>query len=56
VDIHKSIPEVSTAVSLGVIIGILVIVVVASLVKTRNDPTVTAHAGTLHGHRENPDQ
>ncbi|TDD55726.1 TerC/Alx family metal homeostasis membrane protein [Kribbella antibiotica] len=49
VDIHQSIPEVSTPVSLGVIIGILVIVVVASLLKTRNDPTITAHAGSLHG-------
>src|SRR5690242_17023616 len=55
VDIHKSVPEVSTPVSLGVIIGILVIVVVASLLKTRNDPTATAHAGSLHGQRKTSD-
>ncbi|WP_344158536.1 TerC/Alx family metal homeostasis membrane protein [Kribbella yunnanensis] len=52
VDIHESIPEVSTPVSLGVIIGILVIVVVASLLKTRNDPTAVAHAGSLTGQRK----
>ncbi|MFF1816521.1 TerC/Alx family metal homeostasis membrane protein [Kribbella sp. NPDC058245] len=56
VDIHDGIPEVSTPVSLAVIIGILVIVVVASLLKTRNDPTVTAHAGSLHGQRKTPDE
>ncbi|WP_405058215.1 TerC/Alx family metal homeostasis membrane protein [Kribbella sp. NBC_01505] len=56
VDINKSIPEVSTPVSLAVIIGILVIVVVASLLKTRNDPTVTAHAGSLHGQRRTTDE
>jgi tellurite resistance protein TerC len=53
VDIDDRIPEVSTAISLGVIIGILTIVVVASLIKTGNDPTAKAHAGSLHGHREN---
>lgn len=47
VDIDDSIPEVSTPVSLGVILGILAVVVVASLVKTRNDPTAKAHAGSL---------
>jgi tellurite resistance protein TerC len=52
VDIDDRIPEVSTPISLGVIIGILTIVVVASLIKTRNDPTAKAHAGSLHGHRE----
>jgi tellurite resistance protein TerC len=56
VDIHDGIPEVSTPVSLGVIIGILVIVVVASLLRTRNDPTATAHAGSLHGQRKTPDE
>jgi tellurite resistance protein TerC len=52
VDIDDRIPEVSTPISLGVIIGILTIVVVASLIKTRNDPTAKAHAGSLHGHRD----
>ncbi|MEV0289532.1 MULTISPECIES: TerC family protein [unclassified Kribbella] len=54
VDIDESIPEVPTPLSLGVIITILVVVVIASLIKTRNDPTAKAHAGSLHGHREDP--
>ncbi|WIM99140.1 TerC family protein [Actinoplanes oblitus] len=51
---HKSLndafPEVSTPVSLIVIIGILVITTVASLIKSRRDPSLTAHAGSLHAH------
>ena len=46
-----------TPVGLGVIIAILTVVVVASLVKIRNDPTAKAHAGSLRGHRdERPDR
>ncbi|MDX8036675.1 TerC family protein [Lentzea sp. BCCO 10_0856] len=52
VDISASVPEVPTPLSLGVIIGILVIVTVASLIKTRNDPTAKAHPGSLRGHRD----
>jgi tellurite resistance protein TerC len=52
VDIDDRIPEVPTPVSLGVIIAILAVVIVASLIKTRNDPTAKAHAGSLHGHRD----
>ncbi|GGN08091.1 tellurium resistance protein TerC [Lentzea pudingi] len=52
VDISASVPEIPTPLSLGVILGILVIVTVASLVKTRNDPSAKAHAGSLRGHRE----
>jgi tellurite resistance protein TerC len=52
VDISASVPEVPTPLSLGVIIGILVIVTVASLVKTRKDPSAKAHPGSLRGHRE----
>ncbi len=55
VDISASVPEVSTPVSLGVIIGILVIVTVASLVKTRNDPSAKAHAGSLRASSPKPD-
>ncbi|GAY09092.1 TerC family protein [Pseudonocardia sp. N23] len=47
VDIAPSVPEIPTPLSLGIIVGILVVVTVASLVKTRNDPTATAHAGSL---------
>ncbi|WP_285632451.1 TerC family protein [Lentzea sp. NBRC 102530] len=52
VDISASVPEVPTPLSLGVIIGILVVVTVASLVKTRNDPSVKAHPGSLRGSRK----
>ena len=47
VDISPSVPEISTPVSLGVILVVLVVVTVASLVKTRNDPTAKAHPGSL---------
>lgn len=47
VDIAPSVPEIPTPLSLGVIVGILVVVTVASLIKTRNDPSATAHAGSL---------
>ncbi|MFI5493797.1 TerC/Alx family metal homeostasis membrane protein [Actinoplanes sp. NPDC051859] len=46
-DIWKDAPEISTPVSLVVILVILVITTVASLVKTRNDPSAKAHAGSL---------
>src|SRR5919197_1342939 len=44
VDINPAVPEIPTPVSLGLIIAILVVVTVASLVKTRKDPTLKAHA------------
>jgi tellurite resistance protein TerC len=47
VDISASIPEISTPLSLGVIVVVLAVVTVASLIKTRNDPATTAHAGSL---------
>ena len=50
-DISPAVPEISTPVSLGVILVVLVVVTVASLVKTRKDPTVTAHAGSITGHK-----
>ncbi|MDX3661520.1 TerC family protein [Streptomyces sp. ID05-26A] len=52
VDISASVPEIPTPLSLGVILGILVIVTVASLIKTRNDPSAKAHPGSLRGHRD----
>ncbi|WP_214401061.1 TerC/Alx family metal homeostasis membrane protein [Pseudonocardia lacus] len=52
VDISESVPEISTPVSLGVIVGVLVVVTVASLIKTRNDPTAKAHAGSLKASRK----
>ncbi|HEX6359364.1 TerC/Alx family metal homeostasis membrane protein [Actinophytocola sp.] len=50
VDISTSVPEVPTPLSLGVIIAILVIVTVASLVKTSRDPSAKAHPGSLRAH------
>ncbi|BBH70526.1 tellurium resistance protein TerC [Actinoplanes sp. OR16] len=46
-DISESVPEVSTPVSLGVIIGILIITTVASLIKSSKDPSLKAHPGSL---------
>ncbi|GGN93174.1 tellurium resistance protein TerC [Actinoplanes lobatus] len=54
-DISESIPEVSTAASLAVIIGILTITTIASLIKSRRDPSLKAHAGSLRAHPA-PDQ
>ena len=55
VDIDEGFPEIPTSVSLIVVLGILAIVTVASLVKTRRDPTAKAHAGSLGGHRDKED-
>ncbi len=48
-DISTSVPELGTPVSLGVIVGILIITTVASLLKVRKDPTAVAHAGSVRG-------
>ncbi|WP_019873124.1 TerC/Alx family metal homeostasis membrane protein [Sporichthya polymorpha] len=48
-DVTHDLPEVSTPVSLAVIVVILTVVTVASLIKTRNDPTAKAHAGAVLG-------
>ncbi|WP_229074599.1 TerC family protein [Actinoplanes sp. DH11] len=48
-DINESVPEVSTPVSLGVILGILVLTTVLSLMKSRKDPSLKAHPGSLRG-------
>jgi tellurite resistance protein TerC len=44
-----AIPEISTALSLGVILAVLAIATIMSLLKTRRDPTARAHAGSLRG-------
>ena len=54
VDISESVPEISTPVSLGVILVVLTVVTVASLIKTRNDPTAKAHAGSLRASKKRP--
>jgi tellurite resistance protein TerC len=47
VDIDERVPEIPTPVSLGVIVVVLAVVTVASLAKTRRDPSMKAHAGSL---------
>ncbi len=58
VDLDPAIPEIPTPVSLGVIVVVLAVATVASLIKTRRDPTATAHAGSLRatGKTEQPDR
>ncbi|KWX66396.1 TerC family protein [Mycobacterium sp. NAZ190054] len=51
VDVNPSIPEVNTYLSLVVIVVILTVVTVASLIKTRRDPTAKAHPGSLRATR-----
>jgi tellurite resistance protein TerC len=51
-DITHDAPEISTPFSLGVIVVVLTVVTVASLIKTRNDPTAKAHAGAVLGSTE----
>ncbi|GAA2482507.1 TerC family protein [Winogradskya humida] len=55
-DIWHDAPVISTPVSLAVIIGVLAITTVASLLKTRNDPSAKAHAGSLsaRSHEDDP--
>ncbi len=47
VDINPNIPEVNTYLSLVVIIVILAVTTIASLAKTRKDPSAKAHPGSL---------
>jgi tellurite resistance protein TerC len=56
VDIDARVPEIATPVSLAVIIGVLAVVTVASLIKTRRDPAAKAHPGTLRGSSESSDR
>lgn len=47
--LNSAIPHVPIAVSLGFIVVVLTVTTVASLIKTKNDPGATAHAGRLPG-------
>jgi tellurite resistance protein TerC len=51
-----SIPEVQTSTSLGVIVAILAVTIVASLLRARRDPDARAHAGSLRDTRERESQ
>jgi tellurite resistance protein TerC len=53
-DLSSAVPEVSTPVSLGVIVAVLVVTTVASLIKVRKDPDTIAHAGSLRSHEDEP--
>jgi predicted tellurium resistance membrane protein TerC len=44
---NDAVPEISTAVSLGVILVVLAFTTAASLIRARADPALRAHAGTL---------
>ncbi|MDX3233906.1 TerC family protein [Streptomyces sp. ME19-01-6] len=47
--IESGIPEISTAASLAVIGAVLTATIVASVIKSRRDPTARAHAGAVLG-------
>lgn len=50
-----AVPEISTGLSLVVIGSVLLVTTVASIIKSRRDPTARAHAGSLReGRRESP--
>ncbi len=51
---NDSIPEISIGLSLAVIGVVLAVTVVASIMRTRRDPSARAHAGALREHREEP--
>ncbi|MER5214873.1 hypothetical protein ABT063_31065 [Streptomyces sp. NPDC002838] len=50
----QRVPEISTPISLAVIALVLTVVTVASLIKTRRDPTAKAHPGSLRAHHPKP--
>jgi TerC family integral membrane protein len=50
--INEDIPEIPTSTSLVVIGVVLVVTTVASLAKTRRDPTLKAHPGSLRAHED----
>ncbi|GIF15556.1 TerC family protein [Actinoplanes teichomyceticus] len=54
--VSEAVPEVGTPVSLAVIVGILVVTTIASLIKSKRDPSLKAHAGSLHAHPEHQRQ
>jgi tellurite resistance protein TerC len=54
VDLDQRVPEIPTPISLAVIALVLTVVTVASLIKTRRDPTAKAHPGSLRAHHPTP--
>jgi tellurite resistance protein TerC len=45
-----SIPEISTVLSLAVVVVVIAATTIASLIKVRRDPSIRAHAGSLRQH------
>src|SRR5580704_3652123 len=45
---HHSIPEISTGASLAVVVVVLAVTTIASLARARRQPSLRAHAGSLH--------
>jgi tellurite resistance protein TerC len=54
--LSHSVPEISTAISLVVIAAILAVTTIASLIKSRRDPSARAHAGSVLGSPARPDR
>jgi tellurite resistance protein TerC len=52
---EPSVPEMSTGVSLAVIVSVLTTATIASLIKARKEPTLRAHPGRLREARRTPD-
>jgi len=48
----SSVPKISTGIGLSVIGAILIVATVASLIKSKSDPTALAHAGRVKGSKE----
>jgi tellurite resistance protein TerC len=55
-DQHHSIPEISTGLSLVVIVLVLAATTAASLFRSRRDPALRAHAGSLRDRRRGPER
>jgi tellurite resistance protein TerC len=49
-------PEISTGLSLIVIVMVLAVTTIVSLLKSRSQPTARAHAGAVRGHRPGEDR
>ncbi|HET7048462.1 MAG TPA: TerC/Alx family metal homeostasis membrane protein [Solirubrobacteraceae bacterium] len=52
---NSSVPEISTGLSLGVIVVVLAVATAASVIKARRDPAARAHAGRLRERRSDRD-
>jgi tellurite resistance protein TerC len=51
-ELNPAVPQVPTAVSLAIILGVLAVTTVASLRAARRDPSRRAHAGSIRPHRQ----